>query len=122
MSSLSALIIEDDLVIANVFAKALKSIGMETVTNTDGGQALDRLRVYTPDLVLLDLHLPTVHGSDILSYIRGEARLSQTRIIIVSADEIQTNYMGSQADLALVKPVGFYQLRDIVISLFPELE
>ena len=57
----------------------------------------------------------------ILAYIREEERLKNTRVIILSADEIQTNFLSDQADIALVKPVGFYQLRDVVKNLFPEL-
>ena len=68
-------------------------------------------------MVVLDLHLPNVSGKDILKAIRNDTRLSKTRVIIVSADAFQSEYLSEEVDLVLIKPVGFNQLREMASRL-----
>ena len=79
--------------------------------------AVARLAVTTPDLVVLDLHLPGIAGTDILRRIRADARLAETRVIIVTGDPLEAEGVRDQADLVLIKPVGFDQLRGLATRL-----
>jgi DNA-binding response OmpR family regulator len=119
MSDLLALVIEDDPDAAVIFSKAIGAIGFQTEVIRAGDKALERLKELTPDLVLLDLHLPNVAGTDILKQIRADERLVKTRVIIVTADPRMANACESQADLILVKPVSFSQVRDLVARFKP---
>jgi DNA-binding response OmpR family regulator len=67
--------------------------------------------------VVLDLHLPGTAGTDILKRIRSDERLNQTRVIITTADARLAESLEEQADLILVKPVSFSQLRDMALRL-----
>lgn len=109
----SALIIEDNRDLAVVFAQALQAAGYATGIIEDGNQALARLAVATPDIVVLDLHIPQVPGAEILRQIRADARLSTTRVIVATADSRVPDALREQADLVLIKPVSFNQLRDL---------
>jgi CheY-like chemotaxis protein len=84
--------------------------------------ALEQLKTSIPDLVLLDLRLPRVHGVHILREIRQDERLKRTRVIITSIDATQTQFVRDAADLILVKPVGFNQLRELAARLKPETD
>lgn len=114
-----ALIIEDDQKIATVFANALETVGYETEIVRDGQLALTRLAVTIPSTVVLDLHLPNVSGRDILAQIRLDKRLSQTRVMIVTADALLAESLSEDADLVLLKPINFAQLRDLAARLRP---
>ncbi len=109
-----AFIIEDDPDAAIIFSKAIGAIGFETEIIRSGDKAIQRLAEAEPGLVLLDLHLPNVAGTDILQQIRDDARLKDIRVIIVTADPRLANTCEDQADLVLVKPVSFSQVRDLV--------
>lgn len=119
MSNPLALIIEDDPDAATIFSEALQAAGFETEIVRTGDKALKRLAVTTPDAVVLDLHLPHVSGIDILRQIRAEARLAKTRIIIATADPRMAELLRGQADLVLLKPISFSQLRDLAARLRP---
>jgi DNA-binding response OmpR family regulator len=110
-----ALIIEDDHDAATIFAEALKAAGFQVEIINDGQRDLDQ--VATPDVVVLDMHLPHVAGPDILRRIRGEPRLAKTRVIIATADPSMTDTLQDMADLTLLKPITFVQLRDLAMRL-----
>lgn len=114
MTNPLAFIIEDDPDAAIIFSKAIGAIGFDTEIIRAGDKALQRLDEAKPGLVLLDLHLPNVAGTDILQHIRDDERLTGIRVIIVTADPRLANTCEKDADLVLVKPVSFSQVRDLV--------
>jgi hypothetical protein len=61
----------------------------------------------------LDLHIPRVLGKDLLYYIRTDERLAGTRVILASGDYQLSQSLRDQADVVLLKPIGYQQLRDI---------
>jgi CheY-like chemotaxis protein len=117
MGDRSALIIEDDGDLALIFAQALQAAGFATGIVQDGHHALARLAVATPDIVVLDLHLPKVSGADILRQIRADERLAHTRVIVATADPRMAEMLEHQPDLVLLKPISFSQLRDLAARL-----
>jgi len=117
MSNLFALIVEDDNDLAIIFAMALQEAGFETQIVRAGDTALMWLSSSTPDIVVLDLHLPRVSGDTILKEIRADARLAKTKVIITTADPRMAEMLDDKADLVLLKPVGFSQLRDLAARL-----
>jgi DNA-binding response OmpR family regulator len=119
MSQWQAIIIEDDQVVANIYAEALRLAGYEPEIIHNGRNALSRLAETVPALVLLDLHLPEVQGEEILQSVRADARLSSTKIIITTADPILAEAFREQVDLVLLKPISFAQLRDLTLRMRP---
>jgi DNA-binding response OmpR family regulator len=117
MNDRFALIVEDDADLSIIFAEALEAAGFATEIVKDGQVALERLDAEVPDVVVLDLHLPHVSGADILEQIRGDERLADTRVIIATADPREADALEGQADLTLIKPISFSQLRDLAKRL-----
>lgn len=117
MSNQFALIIEDNKDAAFIFAEALQAAGFETQIIRSGDTASTWLSSTVPDVVVLDLHLPHVAGTDILRQIRADTRLAETRVIIATADPSLADFIRDQADLVLIKPISFSQLRDLSARL-----
>jgi len=115
-----ALIVEDEPDLAEIFAEALAEAGFTTEVIARGDKALARLAETVPGIVLLDMHLPGVSGDKILRYIRTDPRLAGTRIVIASADDALAQTLEADADLTLLKPVGFIQLRDLAQRFLSE--
>lgn len=114
-----ALIVEDEKDLSDIFAEALQHADFATEIVRDGQLALNRLAEIVPALVLLDLHLPNVAGTDILKYIRQDERLAKTQVIVVTADARSAEFLRTDAELVLVKPVRFSQLRDLTARIRP---
>ncbi len=109
----SALIVEDDADLATIFAEALKSGGFETQVIRDGAMAQRRIREIVPQIVILDLHLPHVDGSTLLAQIRADVALKGTIVIVATADAVMGEIYRDVADIVLIKPISFVQLRDL---------
>lgn len=119
MNNQLAVIIEDDQDLSNIYARALRAAEFDIEIIRDGRQALVRLAELQPIIVILDLHLPHISGDKILQHIRSDPRLAQTQVIITSADHILADSLKLEADLVLVKPISFIQLRDLAARLRP---
>ena len=119
MDTSLVLIIEDEDDIAELYAYVLKQAGFTTEVIRDGKAALGRLAAVAPVLVILDMHLPQVSGSDILRRIRADQRLAGTRVIVTTGDGQAASALEQEADLVLVKPVSQHQLSDFALRLRP---
>jgi two-component system, cell cycle response regulator DivK len=117
MSKPLALIVEDEFDISIVFSRALQAAGFETEIIRDGGSAMEWLSSSKPDIVILDLNLPRVSGPEILQYIRADARLKRTPVIVATGYARLAERFRDQADWVLFKPVSFAQLRDLSARL-----
>jgi DNA-binding response OmpR family regulator len=104
------LLIEDDPAVAAGIVDALTGAGHEVRHEGTGSAGLEAARTGTPDLVVLDLGLPDMDGTDVC---RGIRIFSTVPIIVVSArseeiDRVLALEMG--ADDFLVKPFGIREL------------
>jgi CheY-like chemotaxis protein len=116
-----ALIVEDNQNMADIFVEAVEEAGYVVEAVGTGVEALDRLRQAAPALVVLDMNLPQIPGTYILEHIRSQPRLADTRVIVVTVDTSLAETLHNVADLVLVKPIGYEQLRDLSARLSSEL-
>jgi DNA-binding response OmpR family regulator len=117
-SKRNALIIEDDEKQAEIYMQALTMEGFVVEVLADGALAQASLPLQTPQLILLDLHLPRVSGEELLEQIQDAAHLQDTKIVIVTANPEKAALLNDKSDLVLIKPISFQQLRDLVRRLF----
>jgi two-component system KDP operon response regulator KdpE len=104
------LVVEDDPNIQRAVKTNLTRHGFDVETAETGGQALDRYTRYHPDLVLLDLGLPDMDGTDVIREVRAQ---SSTPIVVLSVrgaerDKVEALDLG--ADDYLTKPFGVEEL------------
>jgi len=87
-----------------------------------GRIGLDLAREHHPDLILLDLHLPDIHGAEVLGRLRAEPETREIPVIVISADASQGQIERLRAAGAreyLTKPldiVRFLKAVDDVLS------
>jgi two-component system response regulator RegX3 len=117
MDNPQALIVEDHVDTGIIFANALQGAGFECEIIRTGDEALTRLAETTPAVVVLDLELPGVPGEEILRQIRADARLARTRVIIATALPDRAEGVEEEADLVLIKPFSYGQLRDLAARM-----
>lgn len=112
-----ALIIEDDEDLSEIFGQALSAANYEIEIIRDGAVARDRLKEVLPVVVVLDMHLPNLSGNILLKQIRADERLKKTRVVVATADAQMGESLRGVADLVLIKPITFTQLRDLTFRL-----
>ena len=108
-----ALVVEDDPMVAELFQRALQDAGFQTEILENGHKAQAQLMFTTPDLILLDLYLPSLSGKVILRQIGGQQRLGRTHVVVVTGDKTAIESYSGLANQVLVKPVGYEQLRKL---------
>ncbi len=110
MADLDVLVVEDDPVVAEILAAALDAHGYRVRTATAGVEALDMAGVDVPDVVILDLGLPDLDGTDVCRRLR---QLSGNPIIVLSADgteERKIAALDAGADDYVTKPFSMPEL------------
>lgn len=108
------LIVEDNYQNAQLVISLLKTMGYEALYEADGRQALNTLKTLIPQLIVLDLRLPSVDGWELTRRIKSDARLSHVPVVAVSVevepdDRITAFQAGCEAYFA--KPVNIQELK-----------
>ena len=122
MSQPIAFIVEDDAQLSLIFTHAMREAGYDTEVFDEGQKVIPRLAEVKPYIVILDLHLPNVSGSEILNHIRAEESLKDIRVIVTSADaSLSTDpVIEDKANFVLIKPVRFAHLQRLAERLHPD--
>jgi DNA-binding response OmpR family regulator len=116
-----AFIIEDDPKLSTIYDTVLQQAGYATEIIRRGDEARTRLSNATPDLILLDVHLPYVSGAELLQQIRADSRTAYTPVIVLTADIYiaKTMDLEGRANHVLVKSFGVSQLRSLLAREYP---
>lgn len=85
MNSIKILIVEDNIQFLYALQNALKEFKADIVSVGDGIVALEFVKTYKPDIVILDLNIPNLNESELLERIEQNKGLS-TNVIIMSED------------------------------------
>jgi CheY-like chemotaxis protein len=86
------LIAEDVRVIAFKMVQALQAAGYAVETAADGEECLNKVRQTMPDLVVLDIMMPKMHGIEVLKALRDEHRTARTGVIVCTAKDFKTEH------------------------------
>jgi CheY-like chemotaxis protein len=80
-----ALVVEDDDLNFKLMRTMLRSLPLELINASTGTEAVAFLKQQVPDLILLDINLPDMHGWEVLDVFKNDPRLNQVRIIVLTA-------------------------------------
>lgn len=109
------LVIDDEQNVLYSLEKGLQSDTMQVLTARTARQGLEMIASHQPDTVILDVRLPDLSGLEAFDRIRQlDARLPVIVITAYSTTETAIEAMKRGAFEYLLKPVDFYQLREIV--------
>ena len=104
------LVVDDEPALARALAINLRTHGWEVVTAADGRTALDAAATAHPDVIVLDLGLPDMDGTDVIAGLRG---WTSVPIVVLSArqhgeDKVEALDLG--ADDYVTKPFAMNEL------------
>ncbi|HEI8437949.1 TPA: response regulator transcription factor [Morganella morganii] len=98
------LIIEDDLDAANVLEAYLKREQFETSLASNGQRGLEQVFSWKPDIILLDVMLPGMSGTDVLLAVRRRSDVPVIMITAISDGPDKISALRFGADDYVVKP------------------
>jgi len=79
------LVVEDNEMSRTMLTRRLARLGYEIVTASDGNQALAAARREQPDVILMDLSLPVVHGWDTTRALKADPHTAHIPVIALTA-------------------------------------
>ena len=96
----------------------IKGIRLEVAT--DGGNGLALARQLRPDLLLIDLNLPVLNGTELMRRLRADPALASTPCVAVSANSLPTDIelaLAAGFDDYITKPFAVDRVIDVVQRL-----
>ncbi|MBS1986088.1 MAG: response regulator [Bdellovibrionales bacterium] len=106
------LVVEDNLDLRSLMRKALELKNYEVLQAANGTEAFDLLeKDLCPDLILLDLSMPGMTGTEFMERLRNHAKYSRIKTIIVSGwNDLSERVNELGADGFIRKPVDLHRL------------
>lgn len=123
------LLVEDNLEDARVTIQSLRqeNVPCRVTLVCDGEEAMSFLhregvfaRVPRPDLILLDMELPKKDGRQVLAEIRGDDRLRNIPVVVLTASQVHRVVLQAEklhVDGFMTKPVSLEQFIQVIKSL-----
>ena len=103
------LVVDDNAPLRYALGRTLRQHGFDVVEATNGSQALELSSREQPDLVLLDVNLPDIHGFDVARRLKSGETTRNIPILQISASFVQAEHrmegLDAGADAYLVEPV-----------------
>jgi two-component system phosphate regulon response regulator PhoB len=113
----SVLLVDDEKDLLSLVDFNLRTAGFETRLATSGDEALRELRRRVPDLVLLDVMLPDLSGTEVCRHIKADPRTKHVPVVMLTAkgDEVD-RVVGFElgADDYVTKP---FSVRELILRL-----
>ena len=105
-TSFRAVIVEDDQDLQYIYKLKLEREGFAVATACDGEQGLTQIKEFKPHIILLDLMMPVMNGTEMLARLRSHAWGSDVRVIVltnISKDEAPQALRFLHVDRYIVK-------------------
>jgi len=119
ISTLRALVVDDNRDAAESMAMLLRDLGAEAMVAPDGAHALDAFAAFRPRVVLLDIGLPGLDGYSIARQLRERAAGSPLTIVAVTGwgqEEDKARAHAAGFDHHLVKPADIETLQGVLAA------
>ena len=100
------LVVDDEVSLLKTTLYRLNKSGYEAFGAADGQEGLDMARAKRPDLILIDVFLPGMHGDEVAKILKKDPQLKGIPIVLISAVEeaLEEKARESGADDYLSKP------------------
>ncbi len=98
------LVVDDDQALAEMLGIVLRKEGLDVAHCADGGRAVAMFREFRPDLVLLDVMLPTLNGVEVCRHLRAESGVPIVMLTARTDTRDVVSGLEAGADDYVVKP------------------
>lgn len=117
MENKKVLVVDDEEKVASLIAKNLEMKGFKVTRALSGREAVSKAKMFLPDLILLDIILPDMDGSEVVQKLKRDAETRSIAVIFLSGIVTQEEgapdsevQVGGEPYPALPKPFTIQQL------------
>jgi CheY-like chemotaxis protein len=111
------LAIEDNLSNMILISRVVEAEGYDLLRAEDGNKALQILKDEMPDLILLDINIPGIHGLDLARQLKADDRLAKIPLVATTANVLlgdRERCLEAGCDDYLPKPLDIRELRKVM--------
>ncbi len=117
---LEIMVVDDSVSIRQVVTRLMEEQGWKTHTAKDGIDALEKLRDFRPDIIVLDIEMPRMNGYEFLSAIRAEPAYKKIPVVMLTS-RTTAKHRDRAISLGvrgfIVKPYNNDEFVDLVLKL-----
>jgi CheY-like chemotaxis protein len=101
----AALVVDDSMLIRYTVCRSLEERGFAVESATNGLEALQILSRATPDLIVTDMQMPKMSGSELITALKKNPKTANIPIIIVAGRASGFDQKEKRADFAIYKDI-----------------
>ncbi len=99
-----ALVVDDSMLIRHTVCRFLEERGFAVESATNGQEALEALKRQRPDIIITDIQMPKMSGSELITAVKSEPTLAGIPIVIVAGKQ-SGEHMETRADFTIFKDI-----------------
>jgi CheY-like chemotaxis protein len=103
--SVVALVVDDSMLIRHTVCRFLEERGFAVESATNGQEALESLKRVRPDIIITDIQMPKMNGSELITAVKSEPRLAGIPIVIVAGRQSGFEHTEKRANYTIFKDI-----------------
>ncbi len=118
----TVLVVEDDDATRQLLKEYIANANLNIIEAQNGIEALNKLKVIRPDVILTDIKMPLMDGHQLIRKIRNDDRLKHIPIVVISANALTSEKQQTMAlgvDKYLCKPISREAVLDVLVEYLP---
>jgi len=114
---INVIIVEDDPMVAKINREYVEQFSGFTVTEvfSNGKEALEYLKLHSPELAIIDIYMPVITGIDLLQYMRS-SNIKTDVIMVTAANDVEMVNRALQLGIIdyLIKPFEYQRFQEAI--------
>jgi CheY-like chemotaxis protein len=102
---LKALVVDDSMLIRHTVCRYLEERGFAVETAGNGQEALEALKRVHPDIIITDMQMPKMGGTEFITALKSNAQTANIPIVIVAGKHVESAKREKRADLKIFKDI-----------------
>ena len=119
LSDKKVLVVDDEVAIARLVALLVGETGAKAEVAANGAEALQKIGLNKPDLVIVDLIMPVMTGEELIQELQGNPDTQDIKIVLLTTRQGAAGYKKDAFPL-ISKPFEPSQVKDLVRSVLGE--
>jgi CheY-like chemotaxis protein len=104
--SVAALVVDDSMLIRHTVCRFLEERGFAVESATNGREALESLKRVRPDIIITDIQMPEMSGSELITALKNDASLAAIPIVIVAGRQSGFEQTEKRANFTIFKDIN----------------
>ncbi|HWY58271.1 MAG TPA: response regulator [Terriglobales bacterium] len=104
--SVVALVVDDSMLIRHTVCRFLEVRGFTVESATNGQEALEALKKVRPDIIITDIQMPTMSGTELITAVKTDPALASIPIVIVAGKQSGFEHTEKRATYTIFKDIN----------------